>query len=279
MEKQMSDLQELMVGSTKIIALKDGDLSIPKEILLNLDEDTANKISDENNQLTINNVNAYLIFKNDKILLVDAGCRDLFGPTCGFVHEEIAKANIKPEDITDVFFTHLHPDHVAGAIDKDGKAMFPKAEVSVIEDELNFWNKDNFDDVEINGKNFADLNKAVIKAYGDRVKTLSNSQEIISGVYPVPLPGHTPGHCGFRIDDNNNNFIQMGDVLHAPNLQLANPNISVIFDVDIENGLKSRKKAFDMVCNDRIICSGGHMLEPKFGYLDKYGNGYKFVPV
>ena len=64
----MSDLQELMVGSTKIIALKDGDLSIPKEILLNLDEDTANKISDENNQLTINNVNAYLIFKNDKIL-------------------------------------------------------------------------------------------------------------------------------------------------------------------------------------------------------------------
>ena len=54
MEKQMSDLQELMVGSTKIIALKDGDLSIPKEILLNLDEDTANKISDENNQLTIN---------------------------------------------------------------------------------------------------------------------------------------------------------------------------------------------------------------------------------
>ena len=67
MEKQMSDLQELMVGSTKIIALKDGDLSIPKEILLNLDEDTANKISDEDNQLTINNVNAYLIFKNDKI--------------------------------------------------------------------------------------------------------------------------------------------------------------------------------------------------------------------
>ena len=29
----MSDLQELMVGSTKIIALKDGDLTLPKEIL------------------------------------------------------------------------------------------------------------------------------------------------------------------------------------------------------------------------------------------------------
>ena len=121
----MSDLQELMVGSTKVIALKDGDLTLPKEILLNLDEDTSNKVADENNQLTLSEINAYLIFKDKKILLVDAGCRDLFGPTCGFIHEQIAKANVKPKDITDIFFTHLHPDHVAGSIDKDGKAMFP----------------------------------------------------------------------------------------------------------------------------------------------------------
>ena len=273
----MSDLQELMVGSTKIIALKDGDLTLPKEILLNLDEDTSNKVAEENNQLTLSEINAYLIFKDKKILLVDSGCRDLFGPTCGFIHEQIAKANLKSDDITDIFFTHLHPDHVAGAIDKDSKAIFPNAEVSVIEDELNFWSKDDFKDVEINGKNFADLNKAVIKAYGERVKTIKTNQEIISGIYPLPLPGHTPGHCGFRIDDDNDSFVQMGDVLHTPNLQLANTNISVIFDVDVELGLKSRKQVFDMVCNDKIICSGGHMLEPKFGYLERFGDGYKFI--
>ena len=156
----MSDLQELTIGSTRIVALRDGELSLPKEILLNVDDDTSTKISYENNKLTLNNVNAYLIFKDDKTLLVDAGCRDLFGPSCGFVHDEIAKANVKPEDITDIFFTHLHPDHVAGAIDKDGKAMFPNAAVKVLEDELNFWSKDDFEDVEINGKNFADLKSA-----------------------------------------------------------------------------------------------------------------------
>jgi len=273
----MSDLQELKVGSTRIVALKDGELSIPKEILLNLDEDISNRITEDNNQLTLNNVNAYLIFKDDKILLVDAGCRDLFGPTCGFVHNEIKKANVKPEDITDIFFTHLHPDHVAGAIDKDGKSMFPNAIVKVIEDEFNFWNRDDFDDVEINGKNFADLNKAVMKAYDNKIKTIKSNEEIISGIYPVPLPGHTPGHSGFRVDDENKSFVQMGDVLHAPNLQLSNPNISVLFDVDLENGMKSRKQVFDMVCNDKIICSGGHMLEPKFGYLERFQNGYKFV--
>ena len=146
----MSDLQELMVGSTRVVALKDGELTLPKEILLNVDEDTSKKLSDENNQLTNSQINAYLIFKNEKILLVDAGCRDLFGPTCGFVHEEIAKANVKPEDITDIFFTHLHPDHVGGSINKDGKAIFPNATINIIEDELNFWSKDDFEDVEIN---------------------------------------------------------------------------------------------------------------------------------
>ena len=275
----MSDLQELMVGSTRVLALKDGELTLPKEILLNVDEDTSKKLSDENNQLTNSQINAYLIFKNEKILLVDAGCRELFGPTCGFVHEEIAKANVKPEDITNIFFTHLHPDHVGGSINKDGKAIFPNATVNIIEDELNFWSKDNFEDVEINGKNMADLNKSVIKAYGENVKTIKTSEEIISGIYPVPLPGHTPGHSGFRIDDGNTSFVQMGDVLHTPNLQLADPNISVLFDIDVEQGLKSRKHAFDMVCNDRIICSGGHILEPKFGYLDKFGNGYKYVAI
>ena len=275
----MSDLQELMVGSTRVVALKDGELTLPKEILLNIDEDTVKKLSDENNQLTNSQINAYLVFKDEKILLVDSGCRDLFGPTCGFVHEEIAKANVKPEDITDIFFTHLHPDHVGGSINKDGKAIFPNATVNIIEDELNFWSKDDFEDIEVNGKNMADLNKSVIKAYGDRVKTIKTNQEIISGVFPVPLPGHTPGHSGFRIDDDNISFVQMGDVLHTPNLQLSDPNISVLFDIDVEQGLKSRKKAFDMVCNDGIICSGGHILEPKFGYLDKFGSGYKYVAI
>ena len=230
----MSDLQELMVGSTRVVALKDGELTLPKEILLNIDEETTKKLSEENNQLTNSQINAYLIFKNEKILLVDSGCRDLFGPTCGFVHEEIAKANVKPEDITDIFFTHLHPDHVGGSINKDGKAIFPNATVNIIEDELNFWSKDDFEDIEVNGKNMADLNKSVIKAYGERVKTIKTNQEIISGVFPVPLPGHTPGHSGFRIDDDNISFVQMGDVLHTPNLQLSDPNISVLFDIDVE---------------------------------------------
>ena len=34
----------------------------------------------------------------------------------------------------------------------------------------------------------ADLNKSVIGAYGENVKTIKTNEEIISGIYPVPLP-------------------------------------------------------------------------------------------
>ena len=39
----MSDLQELIIGSTRIVALRDGELSLPKEILLNIDDDTSTR--------------------------------------------------------------------------------------------------------------------------------------------------------------------------------------------------------------------------------------------
>ena len=40
--------------------------------------------------------------------------------------------------------------------------------------------------------------------------------------------------------------------------------------------LKTRKMLFDMVSTDKLLCSGGHMLAPKFGYIEKSGTGYKF---
>ena len=42
----MSDLQKLMVGSTRVVALKYGELTLPKEILLNIDEETTKKLSE-----------------------------------------------------------------------------------------------------------------------------------------------------------------------------------------------------------------------------------------
>ncbi len=273
----MNEIEEINLGKIKISVLKDGELNLPKEVLKNLSNETEKLITENNQNLTLSNINAFLIQHDSKKLLIDTGCSDLFGPTCGFILNELESLNVKPDEITDIFFTHLHPDHVGGAISKDGKSIFQNAIVKVLSKEIDFWRGDTFTDVEVNGNNFANLAKSVLSAYDEKVISLNGDDEIIQNVHVVDLPGHTPGHAGFRVDIGNETFMHLGDILHTPNLQLADPKISLVFDVDMEQGLKTRTKLFDMVCNDKILCSSGHMLSPKFGYIERSGLGYKFT--
>tara|TARA_S200000501_G_scaffold240794_1_gene225621 strand:- start:181 stop:1008 length:828 start_codon:yes stop_codon:yes gene_type:complete len=274
----MSRISEIAVGSLKVIALRDGELFLPSGALVNLSEQDLKTISnDENSRLAYSNVNAYLVQSKDQNLLIDSGCRDLFGPTCGFVQEALKEAGLVPSDITDIFLTHLHPDHIAGTIDTDGTAVFENATLKVLDLEYNFWSSQDFDETEVNGADWANLAKAVLHAYKDRLETLSFDSDIAPGVSSVSIPGHTPGHSGFRVDDGRESLIQMGDILHVPNLQLINPNVATVFDIDPEAALKSRREVLDMVSTDKMLCTSGHMLDQKFGHLEKNGTGYNFI--
>ena len=274
----MSRISQTSVGNFKVTALRDGELSLPSEVLMNLSDEQSQQIkADENSKLATSNVNAYLIQTEGKNLLIDSGCRDLFGPTCGFLQDALKEAELEPNEITDIFLTHLHPDHVAGAINAEGSAVFENASFKVIDLEYNFWTSDTFTDSEVNGNDWASLARAALNAYKDKIETISFGKDIIPGVTSVSIPGHTPGHSGFRVDEGNETLIQMGDILHVPNLQLENPSISTVFDVDSEEALKSRKELLDMVSTDKILCTSGHMIQPKFGYIEKSGASYKIA--
>ena len=274
----MSRISQTSIGNFKVTALRDGELSLPSEVLMNLSDEQSQQIkADETSNLATSNVNAYLIQIEGKNLLIDSGCRDLFGPTCGFLKDALKEAGLEPNDITDIFFTHLHPDHVAGAIDAEGSAVFKNASFKVTDLEYNFWTSNTFTDSEVNGNDWAGLARTALSAYKDKIETISFGKDIIPGVTSVSIPGHTPGHSGFRVDEGSETLIQMGDILHVPNLQLENPSISTVFDVDSAAALKSRKEILDMVSTDRLLCTSGHMIQPKFGYIEKSGGSYRIA--
>ena len=56
----------------------------------------------------LNTSTSELIEQNNEKVLVDAGCRDIFGPTCGFFPEQLEKAGTNPEEITDLFLSLIH---------------------------------------------------------------------------------------------------------------------------------------------------------------------------
>ena len=274
----MSRISKMTVGSVEVTALLDGEIVAPAEFLLNLkDQDEQTIRENENNKLSYLNMNAFLVQKGDRNLLIDAGCRELFGPTCGFIQDALAEIELSPDDITDLFFTHLHPDHIAGALNTDGTAVFKNANSQVGEAEYNFWQADDFDAIEVNGADWAGVAKGVLNAYKDRLELTTYEKEIISGISLVDIPGHTPGHAGFRVDSDNESLLHLGDIMHFQNLQLIDPNVSTIFDIDYETALTSRKRILDMVSADGNLCTSGHWLSPKFGHIERHGSGYAMV--
>ena len=271
----MTRVSSTNVGSIKVSSLLDGEMVLPAEALVNLKEADAEKIkANPENTLSYTNVNAYLIQKGDRNLLVDAGARELFGPTCGFVQEALNEAGVSADQVTDVFLTHLHPDHIAGALNTDGTAVFTNAQLHLVDTEHDFWMNGSFDAVEVNGSDWSGLAQAVVAAYSNRLNLVSQGNEVMSGVNTVGIPGHTPGHAGFTVSDGNDSLMHLGDIIHSQNLQLIDPNVSTVFDVDGETALESRKRVLDMVSADNILCTSGHWLSPKFGYLERHGSGY-----
>ena len=271
----MSRISSIDIGSIKVTSLLDGELVLPAEVLLNLKDEDVQIIKDNaENILSSSNINAYLIQSGDRNLLVDAGCRELFGPTCGFIQDAMAEVGISNKQVTDIFLTHLHPDHIAGTLNTDGTAVFNNAQMHIVDIEHDFWVKENFDAVEVNGADWAGLAQAVIAAYKDRLNLLSQGKEIMSGVNIVAIPGHTPGHSGFRVDSGNDSLMHLGDILHLQNLQLIDPNVSTVFDVNYDMALASRKRVLDIVSTDKNLCTGGHWLTPKFGYIERHGSGF-----
>ena len=74
----MSRISQI-IGALKVTALRDGELSLPAEVLMNLSDEQSHQItSDENNELSSSNVNAYLIQTESQNLLIDTVMQEIF---------------------------------------------------------------------------------------------------------------------------------------------------------------------------------------------------------
>jgi len=267
--------QTTSVGKHQIVAITDGDFQFDVELFPGTEDSYIQELLGNAGVDSVQtNFNAFVIKSPERTMLVDAGPRDLFGPTCGNLPEGLSEANIANQDITHLMLTHLHPDHIAGAITVDGEAVFSNATLLVNEDEFAFWNRDeSFGDD--NMDQWQQMAKAVLAAYRDRTELFAADADLGAGVTAISLPGHTPGHSGFRVDDGNDSLLMACDIVHAPDLQFADPEIAIAFDIDADTARTTRKRILDMVVTDRLKFTGGHMMSPKFARIQREQKGYK----
>jgi N-acyl homoserine lactone hydrolase len=160
-----------------------------------------------------------LVQGNGKNILIDSGiCNPHFGNmifTCkrgeyDTLENALKKAaNICPEDIDIVIFTHLHWDHIG-----DSLRPFKNAEFIVQEKQWDFMLSCK-DEQEV----FYHTSRLICqdpKIDKTRWHLVNGEYELLSGIKLIPTPGHTPGHQCILIEtENDKNLMVLGDAANT----------------------------------------------------------------
>ncbi len=159
-----------------------------------------------------------------------------------------------------MILTHLHVDHAGGLV-RDGKAVYPNAQIVVADAEAAFWLDEAIEaKAPDDAKPFFAIAQASLAPYGDRVTRLSQgTAEAAPGFEVTPLPGHTPGHTGYVIGQGTDRLWLWGDIVHAAALQFPRPEATIAFDTDRAAAAASRGLAFDRAANERLLVAGVHL--------------------
>ena len=274
----------MMVGDFEVTALSDGTAALPMGSLLT--NTTPDKVKKAFGRSFIKDpvetsVNAYLVNTGSKLVMIDAGAGALFGPTLGRLVDNIKAAGYQPEQIDEIYITHLHADHVGGLIAGD-KTIFANAIVRADQRDADYWlSKEKMDAAPADAKDFFKGAQASINPYvaAGRFKPFSGTGDLfVPGVRAVSTYGHTPGHTIYTIESKGERMSFWGDLMHVAAVQFPDPSVTIKFDVDSKSAAVWRKKAFADAAKQGYWIASAHLPFPGIGHLRADGKGYMFVP-
>ncbi len=274
----LADAQRFAVGEVRVTALLDGSIPIGPEALQGIDAAGYATLMEEqfrDPQAFRAPVNGWLIeAPGGEVTLVDAGAGSTMGDGLGRLADNLRAAGVDPGEVTRLVATHLHPDHVGGAL-LDGEAAFPEAELVVPEAERAYWTDDaNMTEAT---EPFFRTARTVLDRYGDRLDPISGEAEVTSTLTAVPLPGHTPGHTGYRVASGDQSLLIWADIVHVLPVQFARPAVTIGFDVEPDAAARTRERILDQVVADRTMIAGSHIDFPGLGHVKRDGGGYRLV--
>ena len=213
------------------------------------------------------NFACFLLRDGATTLLVDTG----WGPeNDGRLFEELAEADVKPEQVTHVVFTHLHGDHTGWNIDRaTGKPYFPNARYLVPRGD---W--DHFRASQPVPESFA-RDVVPLEAL-NRMELIEGERSLGPSTTSLATPGHTPGHLSFVIQSGNERGFILGDVVLSM-IDAELPSLDTSFDSDHGLARATREQTIARLSADRSLVGASHLPVPGFGRFETDGAKSRWV--
>jgi glyoxylase-like metal-dependent hydrolase (beta-lactamase superfamily II) len=281
---QAPGFYRVMLGEFEVTALSDGTVALPVDKLLtNTSPAQVGKALSQSflKAPVETSVNGYLINTGAKLVLIDSGAAGLFGPTLGNLLANLKAAGYQPEQVDEVYITHMHADHVGGLMAGD-KLAFPNAIVRADQHDADFWlSAANLEKAPAEMKGFFQGAQASLNPYvaAGKFKPFNGDTELVPGVKAVAAPGHTPGHSVYMVESAGQKLVLWGDLMHVAAVQFANPSVTIQFDTDSKAAAAQRKKAYADAARQGYLVGSAHLSFPGLGHLRSDGKGYAFVPL
>ena len=281
---QAPGFYQFRLGDFQITTLSDG--TVPQDLyklLIGTDQqeiDTLLKRDFVQNPIEIS-INALVIDTGSKLVLVDTGAGQLFGPGYGGkVVSSLNAAGYEPENITDILITHIHTDHTGGLV-SGGNLVFPNAVVHVGKPDVDFFmNPENIKKSGYDKKYFDEAALTVGPSQkAGKLQPFEGRAEILPGITAIPTPGHTPGHAFYLVESKGQQIEFCGDIAHIAPVQFPKPAVTIVYDVDTKKAASQRADQFKDQAEQARLVAFAHMPYPGIGHVRKDGDGYLWVPI
>ena len=274
----------MMLGDFEVTALSDGTVNLPvRDLLTNIKPAAIDKALAKSylkNPLETS-VNGYLINTGEKLVLIDTGAAGLFGPTLGNLVTNLKAAGYQPEQVDEIYITHMHADHVGGLMAGD-KLVFPNAVVRADKKDADFWlSQANLDKAADGDKGFFKGAMASLNPYvkAGKFKAFDGNTDLLPGIKAIVTAGHTPGHSVYVVESKGQKLMLWGDLMHVAAVQFDNPSVTIKFDTDSKTAAVQRKKAYAEAAKQGYLVAAAHLSFPGIGHVSVNGKGYTWLPV
>jgi glyoxylase-like metal-dependent hydrolase (beta-lactamase superfamily II) len=215
--------------------------------------------SDENNLIVLT-LRSLIVETGGHVILVDTGWGNkqdekffrhihLHGGE-GLV-EGVAAAGYKPEDITDVFLTHLHADHCGGCARKTPggsgfEMVFSKAAYHVSRAQWDWASKNNIREED----SFLEENILPL-LHSDRLSLVEEEGELFRDFNVRMCYGHTPGLMIPVINYNGKTLVYTGDLI--PTLAHIPLIWNMSYDIESLKTIEEKKQILEESLTNNYI--------------------------
>jgi glyoxylase-like metal-dependent hydrolase (beta-lactamase superfamily II) len=222
--------------------------------------------------------NVTLLRYGARTVLFDVGSGSGFMPDAGTLVASLDALSVAPDDITDVIFTHGHPDHLWGLLDDFDDPLFTQASYQMGQTEFDYWmNPNTVSQIGEARASFAVGAQRRLEIFADTMTFINDGDEVLPGVAARATFGHTPGHMAFEVRDGSEAVMILGDSISNHHVAFAQPAWIAGSDQDGEMAAQTRLSLLDQLSAEKTRVIGFHLPDGGVGYVERSGDSYRFV--